>query len=57
MDASRLGVTTCLVPPTIGLGWLFLREVTRLLAIVGGVVCLVGVAIARARPHRREPAV
>lgn len=55
MDASKLGVTTYLVPPiTIGLSWLFLREVTPALAVVGGVVCLVGVAVARARPRSRE---
>ena len=55
-DASKLGVTTYIVPPiTITLGWLFLDEVTPLLAIVGGVVCLVGVAVARMRPRSRKP--
>jgi drug/metabolite transporter (DMT)-like permease len=54
MDASNLGVTTYLVPPiTIALGWLFLREVPPPFAIVGGVVCLVGVAVARIRPRSR----
>ena len=56
-DASRLGVTTYLVPPiTILLGWLFLRETPPALAVVGGVVCLVGVAVARVRPRSRTPA-
>lgn len=55
MDASKLGVTTYLVPPiTIALGWLFLREVPPVLAVVGGVVSLVGVAVARTRPRRRD---
>jgi drug/metabolite transporter (DMT)-like permease len=54
MDASRLGVTTYLVPPiTILLGWLFLREVPPGLAMVGGVVSLVGVAVSRVRPRTR----
>ena len=53
MDASRLGVTTYLVPPiTIGLSWAVLDEVPPLLAIVGGAVSLVGVAVARIRPRR-----
>jgi drug/metabolite transporter (DMT)-like permease len=46
--AGRLGVTTFAVPPiTILLGWLFLGEVPPLLAIVGGALSLVGVAVAR----------
>ena len=49
-DAGRLGATTYIVPPvTIVLGWLFLSEVPAVLAIVGGVVSLVGVGIARRR--------
>jgi drug/metabolite transporter (DMT)-like permease len=51
MSASRLGVTTYLVPPiTIGLAWLFLREVPAPLAYVGGGLALLGVAIARRAP-------
>jgi len=50
MTASRLGVTTYLVPPlTVGLGWLFLSEVPPSLAYPGGVLCLVGVWLARRR--------
>ena len=47
-SAGKLGVTTFAVPPiTILLGWLFLNEVPPMLAIVGGALSLVGVAIAR----------
>jgi drug/metabolite transporter (DMT)-like permease len=51
-SAGKLGVTTFAVPPiTILLGWLFLNEAPPMLAIVGGALSLVGVAIAR-RPVR-----
>jgi drug/metabolite transporter (DMT)-like permease len=50
MDAGRLGVSTYLVPPlTIAVAWMFLGEVPALLALVGGVVCLAGVALSRRR--------
>ncbi len=49
-DAGRLGATTYAVPPiAITLGWLFLGEVPVPLAVVGGLVSLVGVGIARRR--------
>ena len=52
--AGKLGVTTFAVPPiAIGLGWLFLNEVPALLAILGGVLSLVGVAVARRTPRVR----
>jgi drug/metabolite transporter (DMT)-like permease len=52
--AGKLGVTTFVVPPiAIVLGWLFLDEVPALLAVVGGVLSLVGVAIARRSPRVR----
>ncbi|GAA3569835.1 DMT family transporter [Microlunatus spumicola] len=55
-DAGRLSVTTYAVPPVaIALGWLLLGEVPLLLAVVGGAVSLVGVAVAR-RPSRPLPA-
>jgi len=55
MDAGRLGVTTSLVPPlVILLGWLVLDEVPPALAVVGGAVCLAGVALSR-RGVRRRP--
>jgi len=54
-SAGRLGVTTYVVPPiSIGLGWLLLGEVPAILAVVGGLLSLVGVAIAR-RPSRPLP--
>jgi drug/metabolite transporter (DMT)-like permease len=58
MDAGKLGVTTYLVPPlVILLGWLLLDEVPPALALAGGAVCLVGVALSRrrARPPRPVP--
>ncbi len=55
-DAGRLGATTYAVPPiAILLGWIFLGEVPAVLAVVGGVISLVGVAIAR-RPAARPAA-
>ena len=50
MDAGRLGVSTYIVPPiTILMSAALLGEVPPLLAIVGGAVCLVGVALSRRR--------
>jgi drug/metabolite transporter (DMT)-like permease len=50
MDAGRLGVSTYAVPPiTIVLGAALLGEVPPLLAIVGGLICLVGVGLSRHR--------
>ena len=57
MDAGRLGVSTYLVPPlVIALGWLLLDEVPPALAVGGGAVCLLGVALTRRtpRPHLAE---
>jgi drug/metabolite transporter (DMT)-like permease len=57
MDAGQLGVTTYLVPPlVILLGWLLLDEVPPALAVVGGAVCLAGVALSRRRGRPRPPA-
>jgi drug/metabolite transporter (DMT)-like permease len=56
-DAGTLGVTTYLVPPlVIVLGWLLLAEVPPALAVVGGAVCLAGVALSRRRGRVRPPA-
>jgi drug/metabolite transporter (DMT)-like permease len=56
MSASSLGVTTYLVPPiTIGLGVIFLSEAPPTTAYAGGVLALVGVAVARRKP-RPHPA-
>jgi drug/metabolite transporter (DMT)-like permease len=52
-DAGRLGVTTYLVPPLVILfAWLLLDEVPPALAVVGGLVCLAGVAVSRRRDRR-----
>ena len=52
MPASQLGVTTYVVPPLVILmGWIFFAEVPALLAIIGGVICLVGVALSRRKPR------
>jgi drug/metabolite transporter (DMT)-like permease len=52
MSASNLGVTTYLVPPiTIVMGWLFLSETPPAMAYVGGLLALVGVAVARRKPR------
>ncbi|MEP9382569.1 DMT family transporter [Nocardioides sp. KR10-350] len=54
MDASRLGITTYLVPPiAIVLSWIFLGETPPTLAYVGGVLALAGVALARRQPRVR----
>jgi len=56
MSAGNLGVTTYLVPPiTIVLGLIFLSETPPTMAYVGGVLALVGVAVARRKP-RAHPA-
>jgi drug/metabolite transporter (DMT)-like permease len=56
MDAGKLGVTTYVVPPlVIVLGWLLLEEVPPPLALVGGAVCLAGVALSRRRTRVRPP--
>lgn len=48
--ASRLAATAYLVPPlTIGMSWLWLNEVPKPIAVVGGVLCLAGVVFARRR--------
>jgi drug/metabolite transporter (DMT)-like permease len=47
-EAGRLGVSTYLVPPVaIGLGWALLSERPPALAVIGGAICLVGVALSR----------
>lgn len=57
VPAGQLGVSTYLVPPVaIVLGLLLLGEVPAPLAILGGVVCLLGVALSR-RTDRTDRAV
>lgn len=51
MPAGQLGVTTYIVPPlAIIMGLTFFGEVPAPLAIVGGVICLIGVALSRHKP-------
>ena len=51
MSASSLGVTTYLVPPiTIVMGLVFLSETPPTIAYAGGVLALLGVAVARRKP-------
>lgn len=48
MPASRLGVTTYVVPAiVVALGFVFFQEIPTALAIVGGIICLGGVALSR----------
>ena len=57
MSASNLGVTTYLVPPiTIVMGVIFLSEAPPTMAYAGGVLALVGVAVARRKPKPKQPA-
>lgn len=54
MPAGRLGISTYVVPPlAIVLGFIVFAEVPAPLAIAGGAICLVGVALSRRRdqPH------
>ena len=52
MSASSLGVTTYLVPPiTIVMGLVFLSEAPPTIAYAGGVLALLGVAVARRKPQ------
>lgn len=51
MPAARLGLTTYLVPPiAVVLALLAFGEVPGPLAILGGLLCLTGVALSRRRP-------
>jgi drug/metabolite transporter (DMT)-like permease len=57
MPAGQLGVTTYVVPPLVILfGLLVFAEVPTAVAIVGGAVCLAGVALSRIRPRVPAPA-
>lgn len=51
-SASRLAATAYLVPPiTIGMSWSILGEVPKLVAVLGGALCLAGVILARRVPQ------
>ena len=46
--AGRMGATTYLVPPlAVLMGWALLGEVPPALALLGGALCLAGVAVSR----------
>jgi drug/metabolite transporter (DMT)-like permease len=50
--AGRLAATAYLVPPiTIGMSWLILDETPQAVAVLGGVLCLAGVIVARRTPR------
>ena len=52
MPAGQLGISTYIVPPiAVVLGLVVFGEVPATLAIVGGVLCLVGVALSRISPR------
>jgi drug/metabolite transporter (DMT)-like permease len=49
-----MGATTYLVPPlAVLICWAFLGETPPALALAGGALCLVGVAVTRAQPSAR----
>jgi drug/metabolite transporter (DMT)-like permease len=53
-SAGRMGATTYLVPPVaILLAWALLGETPAMLALVGGALCLAGVALSRRTGERR----
>ena len=56
-SAGRLGATTYLIPPVvIVIAWLLLGELPPPLAVVGGAICIAGVAIVRTPSlGRRRP--
>jgi drug/metabolite transporter (DMT)-like permease len=57
MTAGRLGATTYLVPAVaVVMAWLLLGESPTVLALVGGVIAIAGVAVARSRPRSSAPA-
>ena len=57
MPAGQLGVSTYIVPPlAVIMGVIAFQEVPAVLAVVGGVVCLVGVALSRRKSRIPEPA-
>ncbi|MER6997262.1 DMT family transporter [Streptomyces sp. NPDC000410] len=55
--AGKMGATTYAVPALVVLmSWLFLDEVPGWLTLLGGAVCLAGVAVSRSRTRSRTPA-
>jgi drug/metabolite transporter (DMT)-like permease len=57
MPAGQLGVTTYVVPTIVVIaGIIAFQEIPGILAIIGGVICLVGVAVSRRRSAARPAA-
>ncbi|MEU9577959.1 DMT family transporter [Streptomyces chilikensis] len=55
--ASRMGATTYAVPAlVVTMSWAFLGEVPGPVTLVGGALCLAGVAVSRSRAPRPGPA-
>jgi len=55
--SGKMGATTYAVPTlVIIMSWLFLGQIPKWLAIVGGVACLAGVAVSRSRAVAAQPA-
>lgn len=58
VPAGQLTISTYIVPPlAILMGMLFFGELPALIAIAGGILCLVGVALTRRRPRVRVKSV
>ncbi len=56
-DAGRMAATTLCVPAlAVLLSWMALGEVPTALGLLGGALCLTGVAISRKKPHARHAA-
>ncbi|WP_211207395.1 DMT family transporter [Stackebrandtia nassauensis] len=56
--AGKMGATTYIVPAIVVImSWLVLGEIPGLLAMLGGALCLVGVAVSRSRPRRKAKVV
>lgn len=54
--AAKMGATTYVVPAiVVAMSWLLLDEVPGWLSLAGGVLCLAGVAVSRARPRKVTP--
>ena len=53
MSAGRAGAMTYLIPPTaIIISWLLLGETPPVVAILGGLLCIAGVVVARSSALR-----
>ena len=56
MPAGQLGVSTYIVPPlAVLMGFIAFGEIPTVLAVIGGAVCLIGVALSRRRTRPPVP--